>query len=577
MIDPKQPDSSRPFSKESDLVGQTVSNSRPSLSDDKGTKTADIGNSHASSLPVQSLAQRLDELNSLEECSHIFGDSPLATSIQNCAEAFSTQSIDDSISLLKTEILAHPEFEAKIALVGVFLRDAFANSHFQQLGHLLKEASNLDELLPVHQASSPQTLALIAWYRAQLEWARLLCSPEAEQASSEREEVLRHYSQVARHAHLSHATVELILQEGLNALRRGELQLGKERIRQGTRMASSEGQGRSFTLAAWALTRFRRLEGRPHLARLIGGAQLHSSRFQTLLQWELGLAGKFPTNDASLDQQFLSALTGSNELVQLQSWCQLLGILKLEEEIPALFRQDWSDLKGCSGSSSTSQSTWVRDWQLGKGKPFTGFEGLVARLNPEANSLASVIVRSTGEVQRKLQFFHDLSQQLIPSLDLGEESLKRPNRMSTSVVVLAQSTQMKLEEARFFEEVYGFSYRKELHQGVLKVLLHRLRQKLEGFAEVVKDSDCLCLRPLCDWQTVDPRCSITLADRVLANLAENQGSGATDLSENLNYPLRTVQAALQELVEEGAIEMERAGRKVRYKVEDTSFCEPTQP
>ena len=40
-------------------------------------------------------------------------------------------------------------------------------------------------------------------------------------------------------------------------------------------------------------------------------------------------------------------------------------------------------------------------------------------------------------------------------------------------------------------------------------------------------------------------------------------------------PLRTVQATLRQLANEGVCRVERSGRNVEYVVEDTTFREPT--
>jgi hypothetical protein len=51
---------------------------------------------------------------------------------------------------------------------------------------------------------------------------------------------------------------------------------------------------------------------------------------------------------------------------------------------------------------------------------------------------------------------------------------------------------------------------------------------------------------------------------------------AEHAAQRLGVPLRTVQALLAQLVEEGECHADKNGRRVQYRVEDTTFSEPTQ-
>ena len=73
----------------------------------------------------------------------------------------------------------------------------------------------------------------------------------------------------------------------------------------------------------------------------------------------------------------------------------------------------------------------------------------------------------------------------------------------------------------------------------------------------------------------DMRCALPVADRVLRALATLGTTSATAAADSLRMPLRTVQAVLQQLVAEGACSIERDGRRVAYKIEDTTFTELT--
>jgi len=62
-----------------------------------------------------------------------------------------------------------------------------------------------------------------------------------------------------------------------------------------------------------------------------------------------------------------------------------------------------------------------------------------------------------------------------------------------------------------------------------------------------------------------------LPDRLVRSLAEQGAPSAADAARVLGLPLRTVQSALAELVAEGICRVERQGRNVSYRVEDTTF------
>jgi len=66
-----------------------------------------------------------------------------------------------------------------------------------------------------------------------------------------------------------------------------------------------------------------------------------------------------------------------------------------------------------------------------------------------------------------------------------------------------------------------------------------------------------------------------IPDPVLRALATLGATSANATADALRMPLRTVQAVLQQLVAEGACSIERDGRHVAYRIEDTTFSEAT--
>ena len=74
----------------------------------------------------------------------------------------------------------------------------------------------------------------------------------------------------------------------------------------------------------------------------------------------------------------------------------------------------------------------------------------------------------------------------------------------------------------------------------------------------------------------DPRCQRAHEDRVLQRMATSAGASARELATGLGISLRTVQDVLRDLVETGACQQHRDGRRRIYSVEDTTFQEPTR-
>jgi DNA-binding transcriptional ArsR family regulator len=102
-----------------------------------------------------------------------------------------------------------------------------------------------------------------------------------------------------------------------------------------------------------------------------------------------------------------------------------------------------------------------------------------------------------------------------------------------------------------------------------------MRKRIEGVAEVVREGDRLELRVDRAFVVRDPRCVEPTVARVLRLLASRGASNAEDLASDLQVSQRTIQIALQHLVADGVCQQQRAGRAITYKVDDTTFSEPT--
>jgi len=140
---------------------------------------------------------------------------------------------------------------------------------------------------------------------------------------------------------------------------------------------------------------------------------------------------------------------------------------------------------------------------------------------------------------------------------------------------LAEGGADGVELTEAFERVYGFAFDPSVHDGVFRVLLHRVRGALEGVAEVEREGDRLALAVAQPLRLPEPRSEPPFGDRILRVIAANPGKTARELAERSGTTVRAVQRALRLLVETGACKSERVGRAVIYAVEDTTFSEPT--
>jgi hypothetical protein len=188
-----------------------------------------------------------------------------------------------------------------------------------------------------------------------------------------------------------------------------------------------------------------------------------------------------------------------------------------------------------------------------------------------ASDVAIVLARAAG-ARRLLR----IGEPLVKDADAVRLTTGRQARNDTTLAVLALAGQSGLPDAELFEAVYGFAFVPARHDGVLGVLLHRVRQRLADGGVVEREGGHVRLHISAPLVVVDPRCTRTVDDRVLHIVAESGRADARTAARRLGLPLRTVQGALAQLVNEGVCRRERSGRHIEYVVEDTTFMEPTR-
>ena len=176
-----------------------------------------------------------------------------------------------------------------------------------------------------------------------------------------------------------------------------------------------------------------------------------------------------------------------------------------------------------------------------------------------------------------------------PARTLGRDAVRSGARTETGIAALALAGEGGDTRDAIFRRVYGFTFVAYRHRAVLDTLCHRMRALLGSAGDIRRDeaeasgvadspspampSIALVLREAI--VVPDMRCVLPAADRVLRSLALLGATSASAAAESLRMPLRTVQAVLQQLVADGACTIERDGRRIAYRIEDTTFTEVT--
>jgi DNA-binding transcriptional ArsR family regulator len=385
-------------------------------------------------------------------------------------------------------------------------------------------------------------------------------------------------------------------------------------VRRACRMAQAEGLPDEEVLTHLVLARMRRRAGRPHLALHIlrALARMADPSHRAWIGWELLLAG-----GATEALAAAAALAGDEALAATPAARTLRAGLALltaarAKDAKAFARAataiaeaapTWPELRAealalpCAlDPRSASEDAEVLDWRAGRtaqvphGLHGVGVSGSGAR--DEDAAVAWVVAQpadSPGWAGATGARSADVSaalappraqRALAPGLDLysgarrlaataGEDT--GGNRTETGLAVLALAA-AGLSRADFFRTVYGFAFAPTRHDGVLRVLVHRMRQRLGDAGEIAwTDEHGLRLGLRVAIAIPDARCDLPSADRVLRTLASLGELSAQEAALKLRMPLRTVQTALSQLVTEGACHSAREGRRVTYRVHDTTF------
>jgi hypothetical protein len=376
------------------------------------------------------------------------------------------------------------------------------------------------------------------------------------------------------------------------ALGAGRLDEARSLARRASRMARTEAIPEAEYFAHIELARVRRHDGRPHLAlRILGAlARVAPSPWHPRIAWETAMAGGI-TSAAELVRALPASLVGS------AAHDAVSALLALLDAAVRGAQRDFATMRETAGALVSDVAFARRDLEDAAAaldasrEPGAARGDLAAFLDGAASMplrLAGLagIAPPSGEpsgvwvvagprraTRRVLAAGLPLTGEAVARL-VGDTRQLRTER-AAATLLLAGPEGLAREE--FFERVYGFAFKPVTHQSVLDVLLHRVRALLEGHAQMTRDEEVVAVTTERDVAAPEGADAAPLEDRVLRALAERGELGARDAASALGIPLRTAQAALARLVDEGACFTERRGRAIAYRVEDTTFSEPTRP
>ncbi|MGE0788114.1 MAG: hypothetical protein AB7S26_20755 [Sandaracinaceae bacterium] len=350
--------------------------------------------------------------------------------------------------------------------------------------------------------------------------------------------------------------------------------------REASRLARDAELPQCAYLANLVLARQRRLHGLPHLAaRILSAlARVAPAQWGPWLGWELVMSGVIDAAEDAPDDSPVAALRrflGVASATERATLTSLAGALRASAPASP-FAADVSALLACTDPFDASDV--AAEWTRGESDvPPRGLWGLSASLRPAAGTeTALAVVAATPASARRVLWTgasvatHELGCALLP------QSHRKQGRMDSTIAALCLAGRQGVADPELFHRVYQLKFAPHLHRGVLDVLLHRVRERVEGYAQIERADGRTAIRVARAMLVPDPRCGRPVDDRLLYYLATGGRADARTAARALDVPLRTAQAALQALVDDGSCVRRRHGNRVEYALEDTTFREPTR-
>ncbi len=469
---------------------------------------------------------------------------------------------------------------------------ALACAHAERAALVAWSEPTLAALCAVHRTLATGDAAAARTLRRAEAWRQLL---RGEVAALEAEGKAL-YAEGAQ-AQDASIVIDATLIRAMSALTLGDVEGATGLARRASRMARTEGLRAERILASLVLARVRRRGGRPHLATRILAAigPFASPLWHGWLRWERSLAGWRPTTERGVEvdlglvdapdqpstraaRALLRWLAGAHvgdraaaEGARAVVLAEAAGFADIATEAQALA----GALDPSVGLDELPEN--ARAWARGDvDETPAGLHGIVGPPDGPADStIASVVCRPGVPPRRILRVAVPLLGDDASIVRLERTRLRR-GRVDTAIAALALAGDEGLTDAALFEKAYEFEFVPALHAGILDVLVHRMRARVEDAATVHRSGGRLRLEPHGGLVLPDPRCVEHVEDRLLRVIARHGGITTRQAAQELDVSVRTAQLALRRLLASGDCVLNRDGRRVQYLVEDTTFTEPTR-
>jgi len=375
----------------------------------------------------------------------------------------------------------------------------------------------------------------------------------------------------ARDAEVPRLVIEATALGSLLTLAASDASEALASARVASRMARTEALPQPEYLANLVLARLRRVCGKPHLAVHILRALARAvpMSWSAVVAFERGLAGDRESGDPAIEGLCAAAATSDEAAARAAMATLRAGPGALPpnratvETLIALLVPHAPSPSGAEG--------WLDRGD--EGDVPLGLHGLALHHpDPVFQSEPIWVHGVAGGGARRL---------LSPGLGLLPPELgrlapgQRGRARTDGAIAMLLFATAPIPEPEFFEALYGFRYKPANHQGARDTLYYRIRSRLEGVGELERSDAGLALRLKRSVAAPDPRFRPPPESALLTLVAQLGNASARETAKRLGIPLRTAQHSLKALAADGVCVVERAGRELRYRVEDTTFCTPT--
>ena len=348
--------------------------------------------------------------------------------------------------------------------------------------------------------------------------------------------------------------------------------------RRGARMSRTEGLLLEEYFANLTLARNRRWSGRSHLAaRILSSLSLVvPSYWAGWVAWELAMVGQIrrasrilrmapeSTRAHSAATALLRLLGTPDDTAARDAVARVAGEWAIVRDDALAVLAAVTD--GVTNTGVAEIDHWVA------GDTDTTPRALHGLVTTDASGRGSNVVVhvSPGVRARRL---------LRPGVEGTSLLRERPDaypRAQCVIAVLALAGEDGLPAEELYSRVFGGAYNPALNDGLLRTTVYRARKHLDGDGSIERVGGRIVLDVARPFYVPNPRCASGTVERMLRALAAHaRPMSARELADVLEVSVRVVQEILRTLLDEEAIQTQRAGRSVYYFLEDTTFSEPS--